>query len=62
MTHMCQDLGAREALGYMLVQALLERHGALPMEVECGVLLVACLWRPPRSNTYATIPCAASRE
>ena len=43
MIHMCQDLGVREALGCMLVQALLERHSALPTEVECGVLLAACL-------------------
>jgi len=39
---MCtQDLHAPEALGSALVEVLLERHGALPAEVECGVLLAA---------------------
>ena len=36
-----QDLHAPEALGSALVQVLLERHGALPAEVECGLLLAA---------------------
>ena len=36
-----QDLGAPDALGSALVQALLERHGALPAEVEGGLLAAA---------------------
>ncbi len=36
-----QDLHAPEALGSALVQVLLERHGSLPAEVECGLLLAA---------------------
>ncbi len=36
-----QDLGAPDALGSALVQALLERHGALSAEVEGGLLAAA---------------------
>jgi hypothetical protein len=41
LTHGEQALGAPESLGSALLGVLLERHGALPAEVECGLLAAA---------------------
>ncbi|CAK0739001.1 hypothetical protein CVIRNUC_001123 [Coccomyxa viridis] len=59
----CESLGSPEALGSALVHVLLERHGALPAAVECGLLLAAhaCYEAASRADVLGVLVQLAGR-